>query len=190
MALPPTSANILQHALRAHLQVMLWKAADQQAPPTESTNITHFGWEFQDGVPIPVVAAGDPAPPELVDVIKCQCRAEGKKCSTVSCSCHKEHLTCTSYCNCCGEEGCYNPYSKRVTTQEADQEIEEVDEQDYEDVEGVEDIEEQDEEDEDDFEEQDEEDEDDFEEQDEEDEDDFEEQDEEDEDDFETEYFS
>ena len=185
MALPPTSANLLQHALRAHLQVMLWKAADQQAPPTESANITHFGWEFQDGVPIPVVAAGDPAPPELVDVIKCQCRAEGKKCSTVSCSCHKEHLTCTSYCNCCGEEGCYNPNSKRVTTQEADQEIEEVDEQDYEDVEGVEDIEEQDEEDEDDFEEQDEEDEDDFEEQDEEDEDDFEEQDEEDEDDFE-----
>ncbi len=106
----------------------------------------------QDGVPIPVVAAGGPGPPELVDVIKCQCRAEGKKCSTVSCSCHKEHLTCTSYCNCCGEEGCYNPYSKRVTTKEADQEIEEVDEQDYEDVEGVEDIEEQDEEDEDDFE--------------------------------------
>ena len=106
------------------------------------------------------MAASDPAPPELVDVIKCQCRAEGKKCSTVSCSCHKEHLTCTSYCNCCSEEGCYNPYSKRVTTQEADQEIEEVDEQDYE---GVEDIEEQDEEDEDDFEGQDEEDEDDFE---------------------------
>ncbi len=54
MALPPTYANLLQHALRAHLQVMLWKAADQQAPPTESANITHFGWEFQDGVPIPV----------------------------------------------------------------------------------------------------------------------------------------
>ena len=32
-ALPPTSSNLLLHVLRAHLQVMLWKAADQQAPP-------------------------------------------------------------------------------------------------------------------------------------------------------------
>jgi len=32
MALPPTSANLLLHVLRAHLQVMLWKTADQQAP--------------------------------------------------------------------------------------------------------------------------------------------------------------
>jgi len=30
MALPPMSANLLLHVLRAHLQVMLWKAADQQ----------------------------------------------------------------------------------------------------------------------------------------------------------------
>jgi hypothetical protein len=36
--IPPTSANLLQHVLRAHLQVMLWKAADQQAPPDESNN--------------------------------------------------------------------------------------------------------------------------------------------------------
>ena len=27
MALPPTSANFLQHILQAHRQVMLWKAA-------------------------------------------------------------------------------------------------------------------------------------------------------------------
>ena len=43
MTLPPTSANLLQHVLRAHLQVMLWKAADQQAPPDESSDITNFG---------------------------------------------------------------------------------------------------------------------------------------------------
>ena len=56
MALPPTSTNLLQHVLRAHLQVMLWKAADHQAPPDESANITHFGWDIQDSIPIPVVA--------------------------------------------------------------------------------------------------------------------------------------
>ena len=43
MALPPTSDNLSYHVLRAHLQVMLWKAADQLAPPSESTDITNFG---------------------------------------------------------------------------------------------------------------------------------------------------
>ena len=68
MALPPTSANLLQLALRAYLQTMLWKAADHQGPPNESANITHFGWEIQDDIPIPVIAQGDAAPPELIDV--------------------------------------------------------------------------------------------------------------------------
>ena len=68
MALPPTSANLLQLALRAYLQTMLWKAADHQGPPNESADITHFGWEIQDDIPIPVIAQGDAAPPELIDV--------------------------------------------------------------------------------------------------------------------------
>ena len=151
MALPLTSANLLQHALRAHLQIMLWKAADQQAPPAVSATITDFGWEVRNGIPVPVMASSDPAPPELVDVIRCLCRAEGKKCSTVSCSCHREHLTCTSYCNCRGEDGCYNPYTqKTATTQAADLEMEEAEEQEVEeqDFEGVSDAEEQSEEDE------------------------------------------
>ena len=38
MALPPKSA-ILQHILGAHLQVMLWKAADCDGPPDESRDI-------------------------------------------------------------------------------------------------------------------------------------------------------
>ena len=41
MALPPTSANLLQLALQAYLQTMLWKAADHQGPPNESADITH-----------------------------------------------------------------------------------------------------------------------------------------------------
>ena len=49
---------------------MLWKAADQQGPPAQSTNITQFGWEIKDGIPVPAVAQGDPAPPELIDVIR------------------------------------------------------------------------------------------------------------------------
>ena len=69
MALPPTSANLLQLALRAYLQTMLWKVADHQGPHNESADITHFGWEIRDDIPIPVIAQGDAAPRELIDVI-------------------------------------------------------------------------------------------------------------------------
>ena len=77
--IPPTSANPLQHGLRAHLQVMLWKAVDQ------SNDITNLGWVIQDTIPIPGVAQGAPVSPELLDVIKCQCKAQGKQCSTHAC---------------------------------------------------------------------------------------------------------
>ena len=66
--IPSTSANPLQHVLRAHLQVMLWTA-------DESNDITNLGWVIQDTIPIPGVAQGAPVPPELLDVIKCQCKA-------------------------------------------------------------------------------------------------------------------
>ncbi len=129
MTLPPTSTNL--HVLRAHLQCMLWKAADRQAPPDESANITHFGWEIQDTIPVPAIAQGDPAPPELIDVILCQCKAQGKKCGTEACGCHKEHLSCTLYCNCSGKEDCCNPYSTRRNAEE-DVEMEDVEGEDFE----------------------------------------------------------
>ena len=45
MVLPPNSVNILQ--LRAHLQVMLCKAADCEGPPCDSRDITNFEWHFR-----------------------------------------------------------------------------------------------------------------------------------------------
>ena len=96
-ALPPTSPNLFLHVLRAHLQTMLWKAADQKSPPDELTSLTDFGWKIRDDVPVPAVADRDPAPPQLSDVINCQCNAVGKKCSTEACGYHREHLSCTNY---------------------------------------------------------------------------------------------
>ena len=66
---------------------MLLKAADQQSPPDESMYITDFGCKIRDYVPVPDVAERDPAPPQLRDVINCQCKAVGKKCSTEACGC-------------------------------------------------------------------------------------------------------
>lgn len=62
-------------------------------PLFHSLVATNFGCKVENGIPVPVMATGDPAPPELVDVIRCQCKAKGEKCSTTSCSCHKEHTT-------------------------------------------------------------------------------------------------
>ncbi len=129
MTLPPTSTNLLLHVLRTHLQVMLWKSANLQAPPDKSANITHFGWEIKNGIPVPVTDQGDPAPPQLIDVIRCQCKAQGKKCHTEACGCHKEHLSCMSYCNCSGEEGCCNPYTNRRADEE-DVQMENIEEED------------------------------------------------------------
>ena len=44
MALPLTSANLLQHMLQALLQIMLRKAADCEGTAGESRDITNFVW--------------------------------------------------------------------------------------------------------------------------------------------------
>ena len=67
-----------------------------------------------------VIAQGDPAPPKLIDVVQCQCRAQGKKCSTEACGCHKQHLSCTSFCNCSGDESCCNPHTTQEDAQAGD----------------------------------------------------------------------
>ena len=95
--------------MRAHLQMMLWKVADQQGPP--HVDITEFGWKMKDGIPSPRYDTGPPAPRDLLDVISCGCRAEGKACSTEACSCHKNNVSCTVYCVCVSSEDCHNPYS-------------------------------------------------------------------------------
>jgi len=140
MALPPTSSNLLQHVLRAHLQIILWKAADQHSPPEESVDITRFGWEFKDGIPIPVIDHSDPAPSELIDIIKCQCKAQGKMCSSEVCGCHKKRISCTSYCYCSSKKGCCNPFTKRedslVRRDEGSTESEEQNDPDEQDLDG------------------------------------------------------
>ena len=78
---------------------------------------------------------GETAPPELIDVIRCQCKAQGKSCSTVTCVCHKEHLSSTSYCNCsaAGKVESCNPHTKIVTSNDDSNgdEIDDAEAQDF-----------------------------------------------------------
>ena len=54
------------YIMRAHLQAMLWKAADQQNPP--NVDINDFGWDVTAKLP--------PAPPAIMKVIACCCQAK------------------------------------------------------------------------------------------------------------------
>ena len=78
MLLPPTDTNLYLHVRRAHLQMLLWKAADQQGPPDVS--IADYGWKIDDGITCPSIDSGPPGPPLLMNVISCRCRAKDKAC--------------------------------------------------------------------------------------------------------------
>ena len=108
--LPPTDANLMLHCLRAHHQVMLWKAASEQFPPVAAKDITKYGWYLKDGVPQPYVAQIPVAPPGLLDVVSCTCKSN-QPCKTNRCSCRKQCLPCTDYCNCTGDSSCRNQWT-------------------------------------------------------------------------------
>lgn len=98
--------------LRPHLQTMLWKAADKESGL--QFNITEFGWEVLNIVPSPVIASGPPAPPDLLKVIGCQCRAAENACAQANCSCFVSGLSCTLYCHCEGStEEYHNPMMRK-----------------------------------------------------------------------------
>jgi hypothetical protein len=138
--LPPTDYNLTLHALRAHLQMMLWKAADQKDPPAEAHDIRCFGWDVDEsGAVTPSLSNAPIAPQQLLDVVSCSCRAEGKACSEKKCSCHSGRLTCTEYCYCEGGDACCNPYTKHEPVLEEEDEDEEEEEEEEEEVEEEED---------------------------------------------------
>ncbi|KAK2187735.1 hypothetical protein NP493_156g06017 [Ridgeia piscesae] len=79
--LPPTDANLQLHVLRAHLQMLLWKAADQRDPHVEARNIAKFGWNIESSAITPAVSTAPVAPQTLIGVVSCSCTAECKACS-------------------------------------------------------------------------------------------------------------
>ena len=58
------------------------------------------------------------APEQLLDIISCSCRAEGKACRQSSCSCKSAGLSCTDYCVCEAGDNCLNPLTIRDNEEE------------------------------------------------------------------------
>ena len=103
---------------RAHLQMLLWKAADQQGPPDVS--IADYGWKIDDGITCPSNDSGPPGPRLLMNVISCRCRAKDKACKEGKCSCYREKLSCTIYCICTAGDECCNPFTKKEDMEKND----------------------------------------------------------------------
>lgn len=108
--LPPTDDALCHHMKRAHLQAMLWKAADQKQPP--NVNVEDFGWVVKDGVPHPVTMTRPAAPPGLLKVVACSC-ATSTPCKRKQCSCKNAGMSCTSFCKCQAGEHCQNEHTTK-----------------------------------------------------------------------------
>ena len=99
--LPPTDSNLQLHVLRAHLQMMLWKAADL---PVDARDIRRFGWDVNEGGVVTRYVSNAPvAPHGLQEVVSCRCSAKRKACSEKRGSCHSAGLSCMEYWYCEGE---------------------------------------------------------------------------------------
>ena len=73
--LPPTDANVLLLVIRAHLHMLLRKAADQRDSPVEARNIANFGGNIEGSAITPAVSTAPVAPQALLDVVSCSCAA-------------------------------------------------------------------------------------------------------------------
>ena len=102
--LPPTESAAKFHIYRAHLQVLQWKSLTScELKPEE------WGWKVVDGQYLPIFTDCDPAPKDLMDVVKCKCKTDTKRpCSSQLCSCVKHGVPCLAACKHCNGAQCAN----------------------------------------------------------------------------------
>lgn len=112
-SLCPSAGAAKYHVLRVYFQVQQWLG-------NRSLNPENFGWKRKSMINdccklVPITTDMDPAPPELLSKIRCQCKGT---CSTLKCGCFKNQVKCTSACTvCCGTD-CLNIYLPEETIDE------------------------------------------------------------------------
>jgi len=102
--LPPTERAAFYHCLRVHLQVVTWMTLG-------STNIepTEWGWKNEGGRLTPIATDLEPAPEDLLKVIRCNCKSSAaNQCFTNLCTCRKNGLHCIAACGNCHGQSCWN----------------------------------------------------------------------------------
>lgn len=108
-SLPPTTEAFKQNALRAHLQLAIWRHAVNADPP--DLHPSSYGWSKVEGSTsvIPTTVADDVVlvPDELLKVIRCSCSSD-IACKSSRCSCTSASLLCSVFCVCRGGQSCKN----------------------------------------------------------------------------------
>jgi hypothetical protein len=105
--LPPTKTAAEFHSYRVHLQIVEWDTFLQSdLLPTE------WGWKLSSGQLQPITTAKAPAPPDVINMIRCNCKSSSKNpCSTNRCSCKKNGIWCIAACGDCHGDSCDNTKS-------------------------------------------------------------------------------
>lgn len=96
-ALPPTSSAAVQHSYRVYCQVNEWKG--NVIEPTE------WGWELQEGKLVAITSTKQPAPQELLKILRCGCKRD---CTSKNCTCRTYNMKCTYACTECHGTSCAN----------------------------------------------------------------------------------
>ena len=91
-SLPPTHSACKYHSLRVYFQILEWKSK------SESVNVEEYGWMLRKGVLEPVKTDQDPAPKNILTMIRCGCKSG---CKTSQCTCRKLGLECSLVCKNC-----------------------------------------------------------------------------------------
>jgi hypothetical protein len=100
--LPPTEDAAELHAMRVHFQAVVWCTLGQT-----TLQPTDWGWRLQDGHMLPTPMRKQPGPPELMNIICCNCKSD-KPCSSQLCTCRKNNLKCITACGHCHGVDCAN----------------------------------------------------------------------------------
>ena len=85
-SIPPTTEAFTENVHRCHLQVAMWKAALLESPP--EMDAIKYGWGLDHlGVLVPRTVPSDTlsAPPDILQLIHCNCKAYHNGCRTAAC---------------------------------------------------------------------------------------------------------
>ena len=96
--LPVTLDAATQHFFRSYYHIQQWL-------DREAINPLEWGWRVLNEAMWPVGSVKDPAPEELLELIRCKYHSE---CNTKRCSCRGHGLECSMSCSDCNGVSCLN----------------------------------------------------------------------------------
>lgn len=93
--LPPTEHEAELHALRVHLQTVVWTMlVDNSLQPLT------WGWTLQNSKLMPVATVDELGRQEIMELFRCKC-SQATSCKTRHCTCQKYGFKCLPACGLC-----------------------------------------------------------------------------------------